>query len=153
MKALRLVSALALLALVGCGTMSTIDSRSQERAAAYASASPREKNLMQRGLIAAGFTPDMVYIAIDKPDVTDKSPDGHSERWIYKNFGQIPGTPVMGATKVDTNVGGGSGNQRQYYKNTYSTRNDPSGPVDASQQHLVITFTDGKLTGMELLQM
>lgn len=135
--------------------MSTFDSRSKEMASSYAAASPREQSLMQRRLIAAGFTPNMVYIALDKPDTVTKLSDGHTERWIYKNFGQLPGSPVMGSVKIDTINPGTSVQARAtgYLKNTYNTRSDPSGPVDASQQHLVITFTDGKLTSMELLEM
>jgi hypothetical protein len=150
------LSSLALaLGLAACGTMSTIESRSQEQSATFAAASPREQNMMKRGLVAAGFTPNMVYVAIDKPDTITKSEDGRSERWIYKNFGQVPGSPVMGATKVTTINPSSAATARasNSQKNTYATRNDPSGPVDASQQHLVITFTDGKLTGMELLEM
>jgi len=153
------------LALAGCGTMSTIESRSQEQSAAFAAASPREQNIMRRGLVAAGFTPDMVYIALDKPDTKTKLPDGHTERWIYRNFSQDPGSFTMGGTKITSGgsfsggtstakaAGGGPGGSANASGGSVSTRSDPSQAVDAWQRSLVITFTDGKLTAMEMLQM
>ncbi len=164
-------TAITLLALAfgfaGCGSMSTIDSRSKEMSSTYAAASGRDKNLMNRGLIGPGFTPNMVYIALDKPDSMTKLPDGHTERWIYRNFSADPGSFTLGATKVvsggsfsggsSTSSNPGSSNSSSSHTGTgagsVGTRSDASQAVDAWQRNLVVTFTDGKLTSMEMLQM
>ncbi len=159
----------------GCGTMSTIASRSQEKSASFSAASLRDQRIMQRGLVAAGFTPDMVYIALDKPDTATKMPDGHTERWIYRNFPLDSGSFVMGKQKVVSGgpFGGGSGGvsptrpavvagpggvaanagASNVSGGSVATRADPSQAIDAWQRHLVLTFTDGKLTAMELFEM
>lgn len=151
---LVLSAALLVLGLAACGTMSTIESRAKEMSSTFATASGSQQRLMRRGLVAAGFTPGMVYISLDKPD-TKTNPDAHTERWIYKNYDQVPGTSSLGMTRVDTVNSATSvqGKAQSYYKNTYSTRSDPSRDVDTTQKHLVITFTDGKLVGMEMFTM
>jgi hypothetical protein len=153
------------LALCACGSISTVEGRIQEQSATFAAASPREQNIMKRGLVAAGFTPNMVYIALDKPDSTAKLSDGHTERWIYRNFGQDPGSFTLGGTKLQSGgtfgggvsvaraAGTGPRGSSNVSQGSASTRADPSQAVDAWQRNLVITFTDGKLTAMELLEM
>ena len=76
----------ALLLLAGCATTSTIQSREQERAAAYASFSPEVKALVNQGRIAVGMTPDAVYIAWGKPDEVLQSGNQNGEftTWVYR---------------------------------------------------------------------
>ena len=164
---------IVLLVLGGCSAVSTIERRSQEKTAAWSAASSAQQAVMRRGLIALGFTPDMVYIALDKPDSTLKLPDGRTERWIYRNVGQTPASSMMGLTRVAGGGPFGGGGDvsrpsapvagpggvmitsaaRNVSGGSIATRSDPSQVVDAFQQHLVVVFTDGKLTSMELFEM
>ena len=85
LRALPLALA-AFLVLCSCGTVSTIDSRAKEKAAAFAAAVPAEQKLMREGWVDYGFTPDMVYIALDQPDKVALTAEGGNVIWIYKNF-------------------------------------------------------------------
>ncbi|MBS0633586.1 MAG: hypothetical protein JSS11_16875 [Verrucomicrobia bacterium] len=144
---------LAVITLTGCGTVSTIARRSQEKSAAVASATPRQQRQMKHGFIAPDFTPDMVYVALDKPDRIKKYPDGHLERWVYYNFNRRPVTYTL-----DTN--------RTADSNFHAvTRITPNGALsgyrldpelvklaDATTRHLVVTFLDGKVADIAILQ-
>jgi hypothetical protein len=75
---------LTLLTLSGCAN-SSISSRKQERAAAYASLAPDLMNLVDRGQIKVGMTSDAVYIAWGPPSdiVQSESSSGASTVWLY----------------------------------------------------------------------
>jgi hypothetical protein len=77
---------LAVFLLAGCATTSTIQSREQERAAAYAALSPATRALVDQGRIAVGMTPDAVYLAWGKPDEVLQSgdPSGVLTTWVYR---------------------------------------------------------------------
>jgi len=94
----------ALLALAACGSMSTIEGRSKEKSAAFTAAAPWQQKLMRQGWIDAGFTPDMVYIALDKPDSTANAENGATEIWIYRNF-DTPARSFAGGVKVTIQAG------------------------------------------------
>ncbi|MDE3066023.1 MAG: hypothetical protein KGJ60_00585 [Verrucomicrobiota bacterium] len=72
--------------LAGCATPSNIQSREQERAAAYASFSPEVKAMVDQGRIAVGMTPDAVYIAWGQPDEALQSgnQNGVFTTWVYR---------------------------------------------------------------------
>lgn len=74
------------LLLAGCATTSTIASRQQERAAAYAALSPEFKTLVDSGQIRKGMTEDAVYIAWGKPAQTLQKEDqnGAATIWLYE---------------------------------------------------------------------
>jgi len=71
---------------MGCATTSTIQSREQQRAAAYTAFPANIKALVNEGRIAAGMTPDAVYIAWGGPDQVLQSGNQHGEftTWIYR---------------------------------------------------------------------
>ena len=75
---------LALL-IAGCETDGGIPSRAKEKSAVYATLKPWQKKYIDKGTISKGFTPDMVYIALGKPDKTETKefPDGRAELWTY----------------------------------------------------------------------
>ena len=87
MKSLRLILTAALL-LASCAT-STIESRRKERSAAYAGLSPEQKELVDKGQIKVGMSPEAVYIAWGPPSeiVESETPQGHNTVWIY--HGQV----------------------------------------------------------------
>lgn len=82
----RFLLLLAVMMAAGCATNGTIQSREQKRAAAYASFSPRIKNLVNRGRIAVGMTPAAVYIAWGKPEEVLQSGNqkGVYTTWVYR---------------------------------------------------------------------
>ena len=151
----RLLLGFLALILGGCASVSTIEKRAQEKSSVLAAASAKHQRMIRRGNIACGFTPDMVYVALDHPDRINRLSDGRVERWFYYNFGQHSSAPYIGTTKVDTFNPNPSvrGAARNYYQNTYGTHFDPSETVDAWQRHLVVTFLDGKVVTIELFQM
>ena len=72
--------------LLFCGCASTVNSRKQERSAAYASLSAEMKNLVDKGEVTAGMPMDAVYIAWGKPAqvLTGQPTNGVSTvTWIY----------------------------------------------------------------------
>lgn len=76
------------LILTGCETDGGLSARAQEKSATYTSLKPWEKKYIDKGAIAAGFTADMVYIAMGRPDKVETKdlPEGKAELWIYSRF-------------------------------------------------------------------
>ena len=82
-------AALLVLAVTGCETDNAISARIQEKSAAYANLSLREKTFIARGAVSTGFTPDMVYMAVGSPSKVApvRFPEGgQGEIWTYQNF-------------------------------------------------------------------
>lgn len=81
------VAVLFALLATGCATDDTT-ARTQEKSAAYATLSHREKHFIAKGRIAVGFTPDMVYMAMGRPSkVKPVTISGEAaELWIYDNY-------------------------------------------------------------------
>ncbi|MFT5124225.1 MAG: hypothetical protein ACI9TH_000514 [Kiritimatiellia bacterium] len=70
--------------LTGCGTPS---SRIKQNPTLFNSFSPEVQARVQQGEVAIGFTKDMAFIALDKPDRTysRQTADGAVEVWSYVN--------------------------------------------------------------------
>lgn len=87
---LPLIFASALLAMLfataGCATKPTVETRRQERSAAYEALSPEQKKLVDEGQIKVGMNEDTVYIAWGKPAQVLQSEDtnGHVTTWLYQ---------------------------------------------------------------------
>ncbi|MSU58053.1 MAG: hypothetical protein EXS35_07725 [Pedosphaera sp.] len=77
---------LAGLLLTGCATRTTIQSRKQERATAYAALSPEFQKLVDDGQIRRGLSEDAVYIAWGKPAQILHQEDarGAVTTWLYE---------------------------------------------------------------------
>ena len=75
---------LASLMLAGCAT-STIQTRQQERSAAYAALSPDFRNLVDQGQIKIGMSTDAVYIAWGRPAeiLAGETAQGQTVTWLY----------------------------------------------------------------------
>lgn len=144
---------LATLVLAGCGTVSTIARRSQEKSAAVASATPRQQRQMKHGFIAPDFTPDMVYVALDKPDRIKKYPGGHLERWVYYNFNRRPVTYTLDTNRVsDSNFHPVTRLMPEGAVSGYRLDLELVKLADATTRHLIVTFLDGKVADIALLQ-
>jgi len=73
------------LVLAGCDTF---DRRSQEKASTFESLAPEEREKLRRGVIEVGNTPDMVYIALGRPDEKRDTvtAEGRETVWIYNTY-------------------------------------------------------------------
>ncbi len=82
-----LLGAAALLAFfaASCATENSIPARAREKPAAYAATKIWEKRFVDDGVVAKGFTPDLVYIALGRPTKveTQEFPQGKAELWTY----------------------------------------------------------------------
>lgn len=111
-SSLRVAKTLAVLtglaALTACN-VSTIARRSNEKAATFAAATPKQKQVMQDGWLDAGFTTDMVYIALGQPDQVVPATDGFSEIWVYMNFASQLDSASLGKGKVTATMVNGVG--------------------------------------------
>lgn len=74
----------AALAFAGCAR-STIQTRKQEKVAAYAALPPEEQQMVDQGRIRIGMSMDAVYIAWGPPAevLESESAEGHVTSWIY----------------------------------------------------------------------
>lgn len=75
----------ASLLLAGCAT-STIESRKQQRLAAYRALSAEDRRAVDAGQIEVGMSMDAVYIAWGKPSqiVTGDPSQGVTVTWLYR---------------------------------------------------------------------
>lgn len=96
MKTLLLFTLTALLALTGCNT---VKNRIEEKSAVFNALDPQTQARLRQGLIDVGYTEDMVYIAMGRPDERKEvsTAEGHETTWIYKNYWQeYEGSRVVG---------------------------------------------------------
>jgi|ERR1035437_774756 hypothetical protein len=76
-----------MLALLVAACETTSD-RIREKSGAYASLNAMEKEQIANGVVAVGFTPDMVYMAIGNPAkvASVDSAEGKTELWTFTNY-------------------------------------------------------------------
>ncbi len=85
-----------LLFATGC---QTVDSRIKQKPAAFAGLDAATQEKIRRGAVELGFTPDMVWLALGRPDEKRESvdADGRSEAWIYRGYSErFEGTVMTG---------------------------------------------------------
>lgn len=84
LSAIGLVAFLVVAA--GCATPSTVASRQQERAAAYAALPAEIRAIVDEGRLKVGMSEDAVYIAWGKPAQKLQSGDASGEQvlWLYQ---------------------------------------------------------------------
>ncbi len=72
----------------GCESAGGIAARTREKSAAYAALLPWQQRHVNQGMIATGFTSDMVYMAMGRPNLieTKSAPEGAVERWTYHRY-------------------------------------------------------------------
>ncbi len=95
-KFILLTLAGAAFVLAGCNTVKT---RIEEKSEVFNSLDPQTQARVQQGLVDVGYTTDMVYIAMGKPDeVKDRvTADGHETTWIYNAYWQqYEGSRIVG---------------------------------------------------------
>lgn len=144
-----LLAAAALAAFAGCA-MDTVASRSQEKAEAYAAATPAQKSIIQDHWIDRGFTPDLVYIALGKPDKIQND-NADEVTWIYNNFDARPASAALGGAKISTTTaqGGNIMTSGVAQGTSSSVRPDVgNAPPAESIQSLYVLFYKGRAISM-----
>ncbi len=84
-RAVQVLSLALVFVGLGCSTPSTVASRRQERAAAYAALPAEQRAAADQGQLKAGMSEDAVYIAWGKPAQTLQKGDvsGVNTIWLY----------------------------------------------------------------------
>lgn len=85
--------------LNACGH-STLHSRIGEKQQSFVGLTPREQAMIKRGVIAVGFTADMVYMALAKPDRIVAGPGPMQETWLYQTFYAADGSSLTPGQKI-----------------------------------------------------
>lgn len=96
MKKLLIATLLLVFGVAGCNS---VNSRIDEKSAVFNSLDPQTQARLRQGLIDVGYTEDMVYIAMGKPDQRKEvtTANGHETTWIYKNYWEeYEGSHVVG---------------------------------------------------------
>ena len=86
-QGLRVIGLVVFLVVAdGCSTPSTVASRRQERAAAYAALPAEMRTIVDQGQLKVGMSEDAVYIAWGKPAQKLQSGDASGEQvlWLYQ---------------------------------------------------------------------
>jgi hypothetical protein len=96
------VGLLAVLVLAGCASTSTVQSRKQEKYAAYQALSPEMKTAVDQGRVTAGMPMDAVFIAWGKPSQVVSGGGNQlaeSVTWLYQH-NYLQQTEYLGARGV-----------------------------------------------------
>lgn len=162
-KITKLTSA-TLLALVITGCASNeIAARIRERSSVYATLPPAQQEKIEQGVIALGFTPDMVYMAMGLPSQVEPVEDtgGRAELWTYRNYyPQVDAAHMQQAgyrteapyqpsrTYAGSNVPIGSRRGQSAAAYTGGPQGAMTEPADLQAFTLRILFQDGKVKRM-----
>lgn len=138
---LLLIGALSLFA--GC---QSVDDRIKEKPDVYAHLDPATQEKIKQGIIDLGYTQDMVYLALGKPDEKRESLNegGHEATWSYNTYYErYEGTSHVGYYR-----------QVYYdpYLRTYRVYYRPAYADTYSQQkeeRIRVVFKQGKVTAIE----
>lgn len=140
---LPVLTLLAVLVTAGCDTF---DRRSQQKADTFAALSPEEREKLKRGVIELGNSPDMVYIALGRPDERHEqtTTEGQELTWVYNSYHQeFAGTLHTGYRRVVL-LDPGTRRYYVYFEPVYA---------DVYQDHLEerirIKFRDAKVVEIE----
>lgn len=88
MKSAVLPALIAALALTGCQSGSGTQARIREKSAAFAALTAAQQAKVTAGVVEVGFTMDMVYMALGRPNETRtvNLPEGRETTWTYRNI-------------------------------------------------------------------
>jgi hypothetical protein len=79
-------AACGLALLAGCQSSSTTSARVQEKAAVISTLPPEQQQKIAGGVVEVGYTADMVYVALGRPDSVAVTADGKVGIWNYENY-------------------------------------------------------------------
>jgi hypothetical protein len=133
----------ALTVFTGC---ETVNDRIKEKPAAFAQADAASQDKIKQGIIDLGFTEDLVYVALGKPDQKRESvgPTGKSVTWIYNTYYQrYDGSRFAGYNRrvyFDPQLK----SYRVYYRPVYEEVY-----TDETEERIRIVFKEGKVAVIE----
>ncbi|HET7537400.1 MAG TPA: hypothetical protein VFJ90_13155 [Candidatus Didemnitutus sp.] len=133
----------ALLAAAGCESVS---SRIKEKPDVYASLDPATQNKIKQGIIDIGYSEDMVYLALGKPDERHEQVNqaGRQVTWIYNTYYErYDGTHFAGYYRqvyFDPVLH----TYRVYYHPAYA-----DAYTEEKEARIQVTFKDGRTTAIE----
>ena len=160
MKAPYVASVTALAAALAFGCQSQRASRIQEHAALFQSLDPATQQIVREGLFAPGFSREVTYISLGKPNhvAAADTEHGRQEVWKYRNFvygiggamqlsAAMPGTTRSHGPILSPNAPGGP--------SLFSTKSGPMQPSvsdgsDAPVGTLYIEFLNGRIVGARI---
>lgn len=129
--------------MAGC---STVDSRIKEKPDVFTKLDPVIQAKIKQGIIDLGFTPDMVYIALGKPDeIRERTGGGGRETvWKYNTYyDRYDGTVHAGYRRFvywDPQIRA----YRIYYEPVYANLHS-----EQKETYIRVTFRDDKVTAIE----
>lgn len=124
----------------------TVDSRIKEKPEAFASVDKTTQDKIKQGIIELGFTQDLVYLALGKPDQKREkvTAAGQSEVWIYNTYyNRYDGTAMVGYYRqvyYDPYLRSYRLYYRPAFADTYS---------EESEERIRVVFTGGKVTSID----
>ena len=143
---------------VGC--QSARSTRIQEQATLFASLDPATQRIIREGLFDRGFSTDLVYLALGKPNgvTTTETNDGTVVVWKYRNFvyGNVAGTVRLAAnTPGSKPYGPILSSSAPGGPSLFSTKAGPVQPTisdgsDAPVGTLYIEFLNGRVVAARL---
>jgi hypothetical protein len=129
--------------LVGC---QTVDDRIKEKPEVFASVDPATQDKIRQGIIELGYTEDMVYLALGKPDQKRESltSNGRTTTWVYNTYYErYDGTRFAGYYRslyYDPYLRA----YRVYYRPQYADVY-----AQEKEERIRVVFTNGKVTTLE----
>jgi hypothetical protein len=155
----RLAVVLLVLLAAGCSTTDTLDNRIKQNSAIYAGLTPEEQNQIRSGIITAGFTPEMVLMALGKPERILPGKGPGEEDWVYVNVYSRDGYSIGASTKVAASLGSGT---KRGSMVEFSAANAPIQyhlDYDPSDEHIRaesaikvhVKFTEGTVADIQII--
>ena len=132
-----------LLFAAGC---QSVESRIKEKPEVFASVDSATQEKIKQGIIDLGYTEDMVYLALGKPDQKRETVTANARTltWIYNTYyTRYDGTAMVGYYRqvyYDPYLR----SYRVYYRPAFADTYR-----DESEERIRVVFTDGKVTALE----
>jgi hypothetical protein len=129
--------------LAGC---QTVNDRIKEKPEVFASVDAATQDKIKQGIIDLGYTEDMVYLALGKPDQKRESVTaaGKSTTWVYNTYYErYDGTHFAGYHRslyFDPYLR----SYRVYYQPVFA-----DAYAQEKEERIRVVFTNGKVTALE----
>lgn len=143
----RLLTTFALAATLGfLSGCQTVEDRIQEKPEVFARLDIATQDKIRQGIIELGYTEDMVYLALGKPDQRRESltTAGKTTTWIYNTYYErYDGTRFAGYYRslyYDPYLRA----YRVYYRPQYADVY-----AQEKEERIRVVFTDGRVTSLE----
>jgi len=156
---LALLAGGVLLLAAGCATTDTVDNRIAKNQAIYAGLTPEEQNQIKSGVITAGFTPEMVLMALGKPERILPGKGPGEEDWVYVNVYSRDGYSIQPSVKLTASVSGSAKRQpmatlaaqgkNMEYHLDYDPANERIRDESAIKVH--VKFTEGTVADIQII--